>query len=164
MGQSLERARDHRTTTFVRSSIFRSFVRVLLLTTLDEKTRNLTQVPSLALNDLGPGSNLPPVELDLGFVCFFFFSPLFLLPPSTLAPHPTAWDLGQVHPLSFPLLFLSFNINPPPIPSFTSLFGTNLFCLYALFIVLGKNSGLDKFAILTYPSQCLVLEKFCHFF
>jgi hypothetical protein len=29
---------------------------------------------------------------------------------------------------------------------------------------LGKNSGLDKFAILTYPSQCLVLEKFCHFF
>lgn len=164
MGQSLERARDHRTTTTVRSSIFRSFVRSFGCYCWPPWVKKQGTWPTSQV--------LHWTTWDLGQTCrpshwtwsFFFFLTFFFchLPPSL--PTQPPWDLGHVHPLSFPLLFLSFNINPTHFPSFTSLFGTNLFCLYALFIVLGKNPGLDKFAILTWPSQCFVLEKFCHFF
>lgn len=163
IGQSLERARDHRTTTIVRSSIFRSFVRsvvrVLLLTTLGEKKRNLTQVPSLALNDLGPGSNLPPVALDLGFS----FPPFFFchLPPSRPTQPLGTWVSSPTFlPPFVPLL--QYQPNPLPFIHIPLWYQSLLFICFIHFF--GKNSGLDKFAILTYPSQCFVLEKFCSFF
>lgn len=147
--------------SFVRPSFVRSLVRVLLLTTLGEKTRNLTQVPSLALNDLGPGSNLPPVALDLGFLFFF---PFFFchLPPSRPTQPLGTWVKFTHSPSPF-CSPPSISTQPPSLHSHPSLVPISfVYMLYSFFWA--KNSGLDKLAILTYPSQCFVLEKFCSFF
>ncbi len=98
-----------------RSFVHLSFVRVLLLTTLGEKTRNLTQVPNLALNDLGPESNVTPVALDLGFL---FFSPPFSFATSHPRAPPNPLGPGSSSPTFLPPFVPLLQYQPTPLPFF----------------------------------------------
>jgi hypothetical protein len=149
--------------SFVRPSFVRSFTRSgATADHLGWKNKELDPGPKSCIERLGTWVKPAARRIGLGvssFLLLFSFATSHpRAPPDPLGP-------GSSSPTFLPPFVPLFQYqHTPPFPSFTSLFGTNLFCLYALFIVLGTNSGLHKFAILTYPSQCFVLEKFCRFF
>ncbi len=127
-----ERSSNYDNRSFVHLSFVRSFGRSgATADHLGWKKKELDPGPKSCIERLGTWVKPAARRIGLGV----FFSPLFLLPPATLAPHPTPWDLGKF--THFPSPFCSspsISTQPPSLHSHPSLVPISfVYMLYSFF-------------------------------